>query len=57
MIDVGDPATRLSVVADELDAALIAIGTAHRSPLAGALTGSVSSALIGEASHPVLVVP
>jgi nucleotide-binding universal stress UspA family protein len=57
MIDVGDPAARLSSVAAEFDTALIAVGSVHRSPVAGALIGSVSSGLIAESSHPVLLVP
>jgi nucleotide-binding universal stress UspA family protein len=57
IVDLGDPAIRLASVAEEFDAALIAVGSVHRSPLASALTGSVSSALIKESSHPVLLVP
>jgi nucleotide-binding universal stress UspA family protein len=57
IVDVGDPATRLSLVAEEFDAALIAVGSVHRSLLASAVTGSVASARIRESSHPVLLVP
>ena len=53
--DVGDPATRLSAVAAEMDACLIAVGHAHRTPFDGALRGSVATSLSRCASRPVLV--
>jgi nucleotide-binding universal stress UspA family protein len=55
LADVGDPATRLSAVAAEMDACLIVVGHAHRSALDRALRGSVASTLCRSASRPVLV--
>ncbi|MFD7608572.1 universal stress protein [Streptomyces mirabilis] len=43
-------------VADEVDAASIVIGSRGRSPLKGALLGSVSREVLAHTSRPVLVV-
>ncbi|MDX3265882.1 universal stress protein [Streptomyces sp. NPDC093228] len=44
-------------VADEVDAASIVIGSRGRSPLKGALLGSVSREVLAHTTRPVLVVP
>jgi len=51
----GDPAEQICAVAEELDARLIAVGTHGHGPLMRLLMGSVSGAVIRQASRPVLV--
>jgi len=53
----GFPADCLANVADDEDAELIVVGSRGRGPFKAALLGSVSTALIGVARRPVLVVP
>jgi nucleotide-binding universal stress UspA family protein len=54
---VGLPAERLAEVADEEDAELIVVGSRGRGAFKAAFLGSVSSALVGVARCPVLIVP
>lgn len=54
---VGVPAERLAAVADEENAELIVVGSRGRGALKSAFLGSVSSALVGVARCPVLIVP
>jgi len=51
----GDPADEIVSLADNRAADLIVIGSRGRGPLAGALLGSVSSAVVQHAQSPVLV--
>jgi nucleotide-binding universal stress UspA family protein len=51
-----DLAADIAGVADGIDAALIVVGSRGRGTVAGAVLGSLSHALIGEASRPVLIV-
>jgi nucleotide-binding universal stress UspA family protein len=53
----GFPADCLADLADDEDAELIVVGSRGRGPFKAALLGSVSTALIGVARRPVLVVP
>ena len=52
----GDPATEILRVARQRDAALIVVGSRGLGRIAGALVGSVSSAIVRRADRPVLVV-
>jgi nucleotide-binding universal stress UspA family protein len=54
---VGLPAERLADIADEVDAELIVVGSRGRGAFKSAFLGSVSSALVGVARCPVLIVP
>ena len=54
---VGVPAERLADLADEEDADLIVVGSRGRGAFKAAFLGSVSSALVGVARCPVLIVP
>ena len=54
---VGYPAERLADLADEEGAELIVVGSRGRGAFKAAFLGSVSTALIGVARCPVLVVP
>ena len=54
---VGVPAERLAEIADEVDAELIVVGSRGRGAFKAAFLGSVSSALVGVARCPVLIVP
>ena len=54
---VGVPAERLAEIADDVDAELIVVGSRGRGAFKAAFLGSVSSALVGVARCPVLVVP
>lgn len=56
-VGTGDPASVLLKVAEAEAAELIVVGTRGNRPLATALLGSVSSAVISRARRPVLVVP
>ena len=51
-----DLAADIAGIADGIDAAMIVVGSRGRGTVAGAVLGSLSHALIGEASRPVLVV-
>jgi nucleotide-binding universal stress UspA family protein len=53
----GTPAEVIVEVARTRDAALIVVGTRGHGAVAGALLGSVSSAIIHRSDRPVLVVP
>lgn len=53
----GSQAEAIGDVADELNAALVVVGTRRRGALRAALAGSVSLDLKGESSRPVLLVP
>jgi nucleotide-binding universal stress UspA family protein len=54
---VGDPATAITTVAVERDAALVVTGTRGRGALRSALFGSVSRAVVRTAKRPVVLVP
>lgn len=54
---VGDPATAITTVAAERDAALVVTGTRGRGELRSALFGSVSRAVVRTAGRPVVLVP
>lgn len=54
---VGDPATAVVSVADELDADLIVVGSSRHGPFVSALLGSVSRAIADATERPVVVVP
>lgn len=54
---VGDPATAVVAVAEELDADLIVVGSSRRGPFVSALLGSVSRAIADATERPVVVVP
>jgi nucleotide-binding universal stress UspA family protein len=54
---VGVPAERLAEIADDVDAELIVVGSRGRGAFKAAFLGSVSSALVGVARCPVLIVP
>jgi nucleotide-binding universal stress UspA family protein len=56
MIETGEPAGQIEQAGQELDAGLLVVGTRRRSPLAAALTGSVSRALMS-GPRPLLIVP
>ncbi|MGL6279244.1 MAG: universal stress protein [Gaiella sp.] len=51
------PADAILGVADEVDAALVAVGTVGESPISGALLGSVVLKLVQRCRRPLLVVP
>jgi nucleotide-binding universal stress UspA family protein len=51
-----DLAADIAGIADGIDAAMIVVGSRGRGTVAGAVLGSLSHALIGEASRPVLIV-
>ena len=53
----GDPVDALEEFAEEIDAALVVVGSRGRGPVKSALLGSVSRALATRSSRPVLVVP
>lgn len=53
----GSQADAIREVADEVDAALVVVGTRRRGALRSALAGSVSLDLKAESSRPVLIVP
>jgi nucleotide-binding universal stress UspA family protein len=54
---VGVPAERLADLADEEEAELIVVGSRGRGAFKAAFLGSVSTALVGFARCPVLIVP
>jgi nucleotide-binding universal stress UspA family protein len=54
---VGYPPKQLALLADDLDADLIVVGSRHLRGLKRALLGSTSRALLSESTRPVLVVP
>jgi nucleotide-binding universal stress UspA family protein len=56
-LQAGDPAEALMAVAKEQDAELLVVGCRGQKRVRGALLGSVTSALMGEAPCPVVVVP
>jgi nucleotide-binding universal stress UspA family protein len=56
-VAVGLPAEGLADIADEEHAELIVVGSRGRSGFKAAFLGSVSSALVGVARCPVLIVP
>ncbi len=51
------PADAILAVADEVDAALVAVGTVGESPISGAILGSVVLKLVQRCRRPLLVVP
>jgi nucleotide-binding universal stress UspA family protein len=53
----GDPAQRLTALADERPAAVLVVGTRGRGPLRSAILGSVSRSLACSATVPVLIDP
>jgi nucleotide-binding universal stress UspA family protein len=53
----GDPATAIMELADEVDAAMVAIGRRGRGGLAELVLGSAPRRLIPHCEHPVLMVP
>ncbi len=56
-VEFGEPAARLSAVADEIGASLIIVGARGRGAAGVALLGSVSQSLAAEPSRPLLIVP
>ena len=56
IVAMGDPATELSRIAQEVDAALIVAGTHGRGLISGALHSSISRSLARTGSRPVLLV-
>lgn len=56
VVDLPDPADRVLQVAQETDAALVVVGTRHRSAVGKFLLGSTAQRLVLEAACPVLVV-
>jgi nucleotide-binding universal stress UspA family protein len=57
VVRYGDPARRVSMIAEEAQAELIVVGARERGGGRDALLGSVSSRLAADAPCPVLVVP
>jgi nucleotide-binding universal stress UspA family protein len=53
----GSPATQIAQLAQELEADVIVVGSRGRSPVGGALLGSVSQRLPHLTVRPILVVP
>lgn len=53
---VGDPATAVAEVAEELDADLIVVGSPRDGSFAGSLVGSVSREIVAATDRPVVVV-
>ena len=51
------PAQALAAIADQVDAAMIVVGTYSERPLAAALVGSTPHKLMHLSNRPVLVVP
>jgi nucleotide-binding universal stress UspA family protein len=51
------PAEAILRVADEVDAAMIVVGTVGENPISGAILGSVVLKLVQRSSTPLLVVP
>jgi nucleotide-binding universal stress UspA family protein len=57
LVAFGSQADAIRDVADEVDAALVVVGTRRRGALRSALAGSVSRDLKADSSRPVLIVP
>ena len=56
-IETGDPATVLLRIAEDELVDLIVVGTRRRGPVASAILGSVSAAVVSRATCPVVAVP
>ena len=56
-VELGDPVRRILSMADELDCAMIVMGTHGRTGLAHLLIGSVAEKVMRQSRRPVLTVP
>lgn len=56
-VELGDPVTEILGIADEVDAAMIVMGTHGRTGLAHLLIGSVAEKVMRRSRRPVLTVP
>jgi nucleotide-binding universal stress UspA family protein len=56
-VELGNPFTRLSELADEVDAALVVVGSRGRGRLMSSLAGSVSQTLAQQSPCPVMIIP
>jgi nucleotide-binding universal stress UspA family protein len=56
-VELGNPFTRLSELADEVHAALVVVGSRGRGRLMSALAGSVSQTLARQSPCPVMIIP
>lgn len=56
-VRIGETATELAQVADEVGAGLIVLGTSHRTGLAQVLLGTTLGSLLERAPFPLLIIP